>query len=91
MLPKDEIDEGTKITNDMTKHLMDDSEAGDKDSNDEANTSEDAAAENEEEVPDTTSAVVHESTISAVSEVGPEDPLPEESGQKPFGDSVISA
>ena len=90
MLPKDEVEEGTKITNDMTKHLMDDSGAGDP-MDEEANTSEDAAAENEEEIPDTTSAAVHESTISAVSEVGPEDPLPEESGEKPFGESVREA
>jgi hypothetical protein len=90
--PKEGEDDGvTKITNEMTKHLMDDSAAGDNNLNDEANTSDDANAADEEEVPDTTSAALHESTISAISEVGPEDPLPEELGQKPFGESVMSA
>jgi hypothetical protein len=89
--PKDGEDEGTKITNEMTKHLMDDSNADDIKLNDEANTSDDANAADEEEVPDTTSAALKESAISAVSEVGPEDPLPEASGVKPFGESVMSA
>lgn len=89
------MDEGTKITNDMTKHLVDDAaDAAGKESNDDGplgdeETNSDGAAPVDEEVP--AEAAPHESTISAISDVGPEDPLPEDSGEKPFGESVISA
>lgn len=95
LIPPKGLDEGTKITNDMTKHLMDDdaAEGAGNDSSgaplgDEENTSDDAAP-GDKEVP--TEAAPQDSTISAISDVGPEDPLPEESGEKPFGESVISA
>lgn len=82
-----EADETTKITNDMTKHLVGDEELASSDNS--------GAGDGEgDEIPEATTAP-HESTISAISEVGPEDPLPREdavnAGMNNLANSTLSA
>ena len=82
-----EADETTKTTNDVTKHLLGDEELA---------SSNDGAGDDAEAVEVTEMmANPHASSISAISDVGPEDPLPEESADKnpraEFTSSVLSA
>lgn len=85
-LPK-EADATTKITNDMTKHLVGEEDFASSDKSG-------AEGDEGEEVPLTTAAP-HLSNISAISEVGPEDPLPGETAVDAdvnnLADSALSA
>ena len=79
LLKADDPDETTKLTDEMTKPFKEDAEGA-----------EDPDVETSEDDPKEVPSGVADSTISAISEVGVEDPLPE-SGEKRFGESVISA
>jgi hypothetical protein len=69
-----EADETTKTTNDVTKHLLGDEELA---------SSNDGAGDDAEAVEVTEMMEnPHASSISAISDVGPEDPLPAESADK---------
>ncbi|KAL3797966.1 hypothetical protein HJC23_013204 [Cyclotella cryptica] len=87
ILPK-EADDTTKITNDMTKHLVDDEEIA---SSDKTGTGDDA----EVGVVPESAAARSASIMSGISEVGPEDPLPNETtvdaDKDNLADSTLSA
>lgn len=80
LLKNEDPDETTKLTDEMTKPFKD-----------VADDAQDPDAETSEDDPREVPTKVADSTISAISEVGVEDPLPDESGEKPYGQSLLSA